>query len=212
MCWSSAGAAQQRDARLFPYRPTQLPAIRSADTLLPELPRPPVRPVPGPTSAWGVGNIRLVGGEAWMSGGMDGPRVEPNLCNFTSPGDCLYGRVEIEVPAPGGGNGTVWAPLCAPPPDVSAFNLANLACRQNLGLRPTSSLAFMSSASIPFDIPQGPVTTEGYYDPAKYAAWATVKGGDPGSVVAVQDLPLNVTSSPCADGKLLAMMCSVLVR
>ncbi|KXZ42231.1 hypothetical protein GPECTOR_178g240 [Gonium pectorale] len=191
-----------------------LVALECSHTLLPELPRPPVRPVPGPTSAWGSGSVRLMGGvgQYWLGmvgiQGVMSFRVEPNLCNYKNIGDCLYGRVEIEVPAPGGGNGTVWAPLCAPPPDVSAFDLARLMCRQLLGLRPTSSVDYISGASTPFDIPQGPVTTEGHFNPAKYAAWANIMGGTISLVAAVQDLSLNVTSSPCADGKLFAAMCS----
>ncbi|KXZ42230.1 hypothetical protein GPECTOR_178g239 [Gonium pectorale] len=190
-----------------------LVALECSHTWLPELPRPPVRPVPGPTSAWVSGNIRLVGKDSFaISGSAYSTRLEPNLCNDTAADTpCAHARVEVEVPAPGGGNGTVWAPLCAPPPDVSAYDLARLMCRQALGLRLTTSLPYTSLPST-FDMPQGPVTTEGHFDPAKYATWATVTGGNPGSVLAVQDLPLNMTSSPCAEGKLFAMTCSVFAR
>ncbi|KXZ42232.1 hypothetical protein GPECTOR_178g241 [Gonium pectorale] len=165
-------------------------------------------------SPWGSGNIRLASGAeySWLWSRVF-KRLEPNLCNDTTPGSsrCTYARVEVEVPAPGGGNGAVWAPLCAPPPNVSAFNLANLACRQALGLTPTTSVRYMPGHWT-FDIPQGPVTTDGHFDPSKYAAWANIMGGDPWSVLAVQDLPLNVTSSPCAGGQLFAMVCSQVMR
>ncbi|KXZ42227.1 hypothetical protein GPECTOR_178g236 [Gonium pectorale] len=141
-------------------------------------------------SPWGSDHIRLVGG------GQDLSRLEPNLCN-PARASCFKGRVEVAVPAPGGGNGTVWAPLCAPAPGaVNEEDLADMLCRQG---------PFPSFVPTHFGRPAGPVTKAGNFNPAKYAAWATVTGGSPRSAGAVQDLKMQVAG-------MFAMTCMVLVR
>ncbi|PNH10773.1 hypothetical protein TSOC_002458 [Tetrabaena socialis] len=123
-----------------------------------------------------------------------------NLCEGSEDRECPFlARGEL----------LVWAPICAPPdPDLAAM-VADLACKQLVDWPYTTLDLVIGEAGTPFRIPAEPEAgaPEGAFRPSSYTAWATVIGGDAVGKMAVQQLDLQVRTSPCEDGRMLSFQC-----
>ncbi|PNH00847.1 hypothetical protein TSOC_013294 [Tetrabaena socialis] len=165
-------------------------------------------------------------------------RVEANLCPPPADGSdadargCQYGRVELLVASPSNASEKVWAPLCSV--NTTAYrsmanDIAQVACRMYVNL-PASKLHGVGGVSgelapAPYAIPTGPNSKPGQFNPASFAAWATVPApADPKAHVLdgkrlVQEavgfkvrrgiwLPgCLVSSKPCESGALFSVTC-----
>ncbi|KAG2449421.1 hypothetical protein HYH02_005568 [Chlamydomonas schloesseri] len=184
-----------------------LVGIECSKTEFPPAPPPPPSPpntpsAPPPRSE----KLRLIGG-SYRTG-----NVEPNLCNDAVDGypECnQYGRVEVQVSDVSGN--LVWAPLCSALDGDEPF-VADVVCKQAFDWpdKPKPSFYVNGNPLIPgWTIPTSQVTDRKDFNPAKYTGWATIVGGDVTTALSLQELDIQVTTTPCDSGHMFGVSCQI---
>ncbi|GIL90418.1 hypothetical protein Vretimale_19775 [Volvox reticuliferus] len=136
-------------------------------------------------------------------------------------GDDFAARVELLVNASADGRTgpSVWAPLCARPQDLAAYDppelassyiedvLAYTSCQQSEAEPVTWNRQLYGFLRRPVPIPSTPVAQGDVFNPAAYTYWVTVIGGDTETLNSVQEMQLSVSTTPCETGYMFSMYC-----
>ncbi|GIL66230.1 hypothetical protein Vafri_19759 [Volvox africanus] len=132
--------------------------------------------------------------------------AESNLVQSPSPPK----RVELLVNSSSDGHTgpSVWAPLCASSDNVHGWDMETFAttmCRQPEGFKWPLFRAGLNGVLNLLPLPTEPVTSVDDFDPSKYTHWVTVVGDF--FAYTVQDMQLQVSTTPCASGYMLGLYC-----
>ncbi|GIL61528.1 hypothetical protein Vafri_15963 [Volvox africanus] len=192
---------------LYPVTCTRnvLVALECSDTPFPTGPSPPPRPPnppppppPPPDTTFSIKKIH----------------AETNL---NPANDWLVERIMLLVnsSADGRTGDPVWAPLCASDADVQSDPrndaVAYIACHQANNWYAGWSYYMFASQGDPLRIPDVQLEpsdgTESFFDPSNYTHWVTVVDGATNGVRMVQELVLQVTTTPCPSGYLYNVRC-----
>ncbi|GLI63741.1 hypothetical protein VaNZ11_006812 [Volvox africanus] len=182
-----------------------LVALECSDSPFPTGPSPPPRPPsppPPPPSPPSTGLfIQRIEAEANLN-----PEYYWNVYRV---------MLLVNSSADGRTGAPVWAPLCASDADVQPElrndSVAEVACHQENNWFASYGYHMVAYQGDPLRIPDVPLApsdgTEPAFDPSKYTHWVTVVGGDTKNVRMVQELALQVTTSPCPSGYLYSTIC-----
>ncbi|GLI63736.1 hypothetical protein VaNZ11_006806 [Volvox africanus] len=164
-------------------------------------PRPPSPPPPPPSPPNTGLFIQRIQAEANLN-----PEIHWNVYRV---------MLLVNSSADGRTGAPVWAPLCASNADVQLGSrnnsVAEVACHQENNWFDNYGYYMFAYQGAPLRIPDVPLApsdgTEPAFDPSKYTHWVTVVGGDTKNVRMVQELALQVTTSPCPSGYLYSTIC-----
>ncbi|GIL62789.1 hypothetical protein Vafri_16963 [Volvox africanus] len=192
-----------------------LVGIECSNRRMPPAPPPPPSPPSAPPAPPpGSMSIRFIG--------PNGAPLEANIC--PSATFCqIFNRVELQVPHPNDGESMIWAPLCSAPRNFT-YLIGNVACWQmyNWPRFARAESVVISQASLNgFPIPQNstadPITSvppssparTALFDPARVSGWASVTSmGNYNQALRIQDLDLEISTTPCRLGTLFAVTCT----
>ncbi|GIL90413.1 hypothetical protein Vretifemale_18060 [Volvox reticuliferus] len=188
-----------------------LVALECSDTPSPAGPSPPPRPPsppppppPPPDTRY---SIQVVTPEENLLSGfpLDGDRV----------------MLLVNSSADGRTGDPVWAPLCASDADVNPASqddsVAYIACHQLNNWFNALGYHMYPSRGKPLRIPKVPLAPSGgmksVFNPSNYTHWVTVVGSaNIQGLRMVQELKLQVTTTPCPSGYLYTIACPQVLR
>ncbi|GIL90417.1 hypothetical protein Vretimale_19778 [Volvox reticuliferus] len=188
-----------------------LVALECSDTPFPAGPSPPPRPPsppppppPPPDTRY---SIQVVTPEENLLSGfpLDGDRV----------------MLLVNSSADGRTGDPVWAPLCASDADVNPASqddsVAYIACHQLNNWFNALGYHMYPSRGKPLRIPKVPLAPSGgmksVFNPSNYTHWVTVVGSaNIQGLRMVQELKLQVTTTPCPSGYLYTIACPQVLR